>query len=60
VLILNDEEELFEDLDRYHHLVGKYLTITRPDISYALVLLVNSWRPLGFDIGKLLLILFDI
>jgi hypothetical protein len=35
--LLKDEGELFEDLGRYHRLVGKlnYLTITRLNISYA-------------------------
>jgi hypothetical protein len=42
--LLNDEEELFEDPSWYHHLVGKlnYLTITRPDVSYA-VSIVNQF-----------------
>jgi hypothetical protein len=35
--IVKDEGELFEDPGRYRRLVGKlnYLTITRPNISYA-------------------------
>jgi hypothetical protein len=35
--LLMDEGELFEDPSRYYCLVGKlkYLTITRPSISYA-------------------------
>jgi hypothetical protein len=56
--LVKDEGELFEDPSRYHRLVGKlnHLTITSPDISYV----VSSWRLLGFRIGKLLLVLFDI
>jgi hypothetical protein len=36
--LLKDEGELFEDPGRYRRLAGKlnYLTITRPDISYAI------------------------
>ncbi|XP_035550677.1 uncharacterized mitochondrial protein AtMg00810-like [Juglans regia] len=35
--LLKEERELFGDLGRYQRLVGKlnYITITRPDISYA-------------------------
>jgi hypothetical protein len=36
--LVKNEGELFEDPGRYRRLVGKltYLTITRPDISYAM------------------------
>lgn len=46
--LLKDEGELFEDLGRYCILVGKlnYLTITKPDISYAISIWAYFWEHL--------------
>jgi hypothetical protein len=60
--IVKDEGELFEDPGRYRRLVGKLITLLLlgQTSHMQLVLLVSSWRLLGFHIGKLLLVLFDI
>ena len=41
VKLYEDREELLSNLERYRHLVGKlnYLTITRPNISFAISVL---------------------
>ena len=60
--LVKDEGELFKDPGRYRHLVGKlnYLTITRPDISYAVSVVSQFLEVPRVHIGKLLLALLDI
>ena len=52
--LVKDEGELFEDPGRYRRLVGKlnYLTITRPDLSYAVIVVSQFLRLLTFHMGS--------
>jgi hypothetical protein len=60
--LLKDEGELFEDPARYRRLVGKlnYLTITRPDISYAVNVISQFFEAPRVSHWETVLAFFDI
>jgi hypothetical protein len=49
VTLIQGDENLLEDASQYRRLVGRliYLTITRPDLAYAVIYLAGSWTNPG-------------
>ena len=60
--LLIDDGALFKNSGRYHKLVRKlnYLTITQPDISYAVNIISQFMGVLEYHIGRQLLVFCDI
>lgn len=62
VKLYPDQENKLEDPSRYRRLVGKliYLTVTRPDLSYAVGVVSQFMQDRELIIGMLLYAFFDI